>query len=271
MSRRRRAVLFTALSAAAAASGLTVWDLLQTKHSVLRNYPLVGHLRYLFETIRPEIQQYFIESDWDGRPFDRDTRTIIYARAKGDTDEQAYGTELDVEATGAEYLVHSMHPYPTPDIAPRTRVGGPDCSQPYDMSLMNVSGMSFGALSHNALRALNKGAAMGGFAHDTGEGGLSAYHQEHGGDLVWEIGTGYFGARTPDGDFDRDIFRDTARLAQVKTISLKLSQGAKPGTGGVLPGANVTEEIARARGVTPGRNRGLAIGPQCFFYPAGND
>lgn len=166
---------------------------------MLRSYPLVGHLRYLFETIRPEIQQYFIDSDWDGRPFDGDTRTIIYARAKGDTDEQAYGTELNVEATGAEYLVYSMHPYPTPDIAPRTRVGGPDCSQPYDMSLMNVSGMSFGALSHNAIRALNKGAAMGGFAHDTGEGGLSAYHQEHGGDLVWEIGTGYFRHARPMG------------------------------------------------------------------------
>lgn len=199
MSRRRRAVLFTALSAAAAASGLTVWDLLQTKHSVLRNYPLVGHLRYLFETIRPEIQQYFIESDWDGRPFDRDTRTIIYARAKGDTDEQAYGTELDVEATGAEYLVHSMHPYPTPDIAPRTRVGGPDCSQPYDMSLMNVSGMSFGTLSHNAIRALNKGAAMGGFAHDTGEVGSPHTTRNTAGSSSGKSGPDILGPARPMG------------------------------------------------------------------------
>lgn len=248
---KRKTALFAALGAVAATAGLAGWDLLQKRHSVLRNYPVIGHFRYFFETIRPEIHQYFVESDWDGRPFDRDTRTIIYARAKGDNDEQAFGTERKIEAPGAEYLVHSMHPHAAPKVTPRVRIGGPDCTQPYDMSLLNVSAMSFGALSHNALRALNKGAAMGNFAHDTGEGGLSSYHRENGGDLVWELGTAYFGARTPDGDFDRVQFRETSRLEQVKAISLKISQGAKPGIGGVLPSPKVTEEIARVRGVEP--------------------
>ncbi len=234
------------------AAAVAAYDLVQKRHSVLRNYPLVGHLRYGLEKLRPEVQQYFIERNWDGRPYDRDTRSIIYERAKGVHAEQSFGTERDVYENGYEYLVHSTAPLPVPQVAPRVTVGGPDCTQPYSMSLLNVSAMSFGALSANAIRALNKGAAMGGFAHDTGEGGLSLYHLENGGDLVWELGTGYFGARTENGGFDADQFRNKASHESVKCVSLKLSQGAKPGIGGVLPAAKVTAEIARTRGVPAG-------------------
>lgn len=233
-------------------AAVAVHDLVQKKHAVLRNYPVLGHARFLLEDIRPELQQYFIERNWDGRPYDRDIRSIIYERAKGIHGEQAFGTERDVNEMGYEYLVHSVAPVPEPKTPPRVRVGGPDCSQPYDMSLLNVSAMSFGALSANAIRALNKGAALGGFAHDTGEGGLSPYHEEHGGDLIWELGTGYFGARTKDGDFDPEEFADKAGKPQVKCVSLKLSQGAKPGVGGVLPGPKVTKEIAKIRDVPRG-------------------
>jgi glutamate synthase domain-containing protein 2 len=230
-----------------------VRDLLQRRHSILRNYPLVGHLRFALEAIRPEVQQYFIERNYDGRPFDRDTRTAIYERAKGVKDEQAYGTERDVYELGYEWLLHSTAPLNPPQEPPRVRLGGPDCTQPYDMALLNVSAMSFGALSGAALRALNHGAAAGGFAHDTGEGGLTRYHLDGGGDLVWEIGSGYFGARTSDGGFDADEFRDKAAHERVRCVSLKLSQGAKPGIGGVLPGAKVTAEIAKARDVPQGQ------------------
>ena len=233
-------------------AAVAVHDLVQKKHAVLRNYPVLGHARFLLEDIRPELQQYFIERNWDGRPYDRDVRSIIYERAKGIHGEQAFGTERDVNEMGYEYLVHSVAPVPEPKEPPRVRIGGPDCTQPYDMSLLNVSAMSFGALSDNAIRALNKGAALGGFAHDTGEGGLSPYHEENGGDLIWELGTGYFGARTKDGDFDPDEFADKAGKEQVKCVSLKLSQGAKPGVGGVLPGAKVTKEIAKIRDVPRG-------------------
>ena len=234
------------------AVGLAAWDLLQRKHTILRRYPVVGHLRYLLEDIRPELQQYFVERDWDGRPFDRDTRSVVYERAKGIHGERPFGTELDVNEVGYEYLVHSAAPADPPDEPARVVVGGPDCSKPYSMALLNVSAMSFGALSANAIRALNRGAALGGFAHDTGEGGLSPYHLEHGGDIVWEIGTGYFGARTKDGDFDPATFSDKASGESVKCVSLKLSQGAKPGIGGVLPGAKVTKEIADIRQVPQG-------------------
>jgi glutamate synthase domain-containing protein 2 len=236
-----------------------LYDVLQRRHSILRNYPILGHMRFLLEGIRPELQQYFIERNWDGRPFDRDTRSSIYERAKDTKEEQPFGTERDVNEPGYEYLVHSAHPVPPADTPPRVRIGGKDCTQPYDMALMNVSAMSFGALSANAIEALNRGAAKGGFAHDTGEGGLSRYHR-NGGDLVWEIGSGYFGCRTPDGDFDPEKFRDTAADDQVKMVSLKLSQGAKPGIGGVLPGAKVTKEIAAARGVP--------VGEKCVSPPA---
>ncbi|MCW2786852.1 MAG: gltA [Marmoricola sp.] len=228
-----------------------VYDVVQKKHSVLRNYPVLGHLRFILESIRPELQQYFIERNYDGRPFDRDTRSAIYQRAKNLKEEQPFGTERDVNEPGYEFLVHSTRPVDVAEHQPRVRIGGPDCTAPYEMALVNVSAMSFGALSGNAITALNAGAARGGFAHDTGEGGLSKYHRQ-GGDLVWELGSGYFGARTKDGDFDPEKFSATAALDQVKMVSLKLSQGAKPGIGGVLPGAKVTAEIAEARGVPVG-------------------
>ncbi|WP_166822580.1 FMN-binding glutamate synthase family protein [Brevibacterium limosum] len=232
--------------------GVAAYDLLQRRHSILRNYPVVGHLRFLLETLRPELQQYFIERNWDGRPFDRDIRSLVYERAKGIHGELAFGTERDVNSVGYEFLIHSTAPVAVPDRTPRVQVGGPDCAKPYSMALLNVSAMSFGSLSPNAVRALNRGADLGGFAHDTGEGGISDYHLENGGDLVWEIGSGYFGARTDNGDFDPSQFADQSSRDQVKCVSLKLSQGAKPGIGGVLPAAKVNAEIARTRGVPQG-------------------
>ncbi|MGY5118542.1 glutamate synthase-related protein, partial [Streptomyces sp. 900105755] len=223
------ALLFAALA------GVGSHDLLQKRHSVLRNYPVLGHVRFMLESIRPELQQYFIERNYDGRPYDRDVRSLVYQRAKGLEAEQAFGTERNVYAEGYEYFESSMRPHPVQAEQPRVRVGGPDCTKPYDMALLNVSAMSFGSLSANAVLALNRGAALGGFAHDTGEGGLSEYHLRHGGDLVWEIGTGYFGCRTADGRFDRERFAAKAAHDNVKCVSLKLSQGAKPGIGGVLP------------------------------------
>jgi glutamate synthase domain-containing protein 2 len=231
---------------------LGLHDVVQRKHSILRNYPILGHMRFLLETVRPELQQYFIERNYDGRPYDRDTRTAIYERAKGLKDEQAYGTERDVAEPGYEWLLHSNAPFDPPEEQPRVRIGGPACTKPYDMALLNVSAMSFGALSGNAITALNRRAAAGGFAHDTGEGGLTDHHLQ-GGDIVWELGTGYFGARTKDGGFDEDQFREKAAQDAVKMVSLKLSQGAKPGIGGVLPGPKVTAEIAEARSVPAGQ------------------
>ncbi|MDG3012421.1 FMN-binding glutamate synthase family protein [Rhodococcus sp. D2-41] len=228
------------------------WDLLQRKHSVLRNYPVIGHARFLLEKIRPEIQQYFVERDTDGTPFDRETRSTVYERAKGVLDVQPFGTERDVGAIGYEFLAHSMRAKAAPAERPTVRLGGPHCTRPYDIALYNVSAMSFGALSGNAIEALNAGAARGGFAHDTGEGGISRYHLKHGGDLIWEIGSGYFGCRTADGGFDPDLFAEKAANPQVKCISIKLSQGAKPGLGGELPGVKVSPEIAEARGVPVG-------------------
>lgn len=258
-----------AAALAGAVGALGVHDLVQRRHSVLRNYPVVGHLRFLLEDLRPELQQYFIERNWDGRPFDRDTRTLIYERAKGTHEEQPFGTERDVNEVGYEYLVHSTLPAPEPDRPHRVTVGGPDCSRPYSMSLLNVSAMSFGALSANAIRALNKGAKMGGFAHDTGEGGLSPYHLEHGGDLVWEIGSGYFSTRTKDGDFDPGEFAEKSAGESVRCVSLKLSQGAKPGIGGVLPAAKVTEEIARIREVPQGEKCVSPARHRVFSTPVG--
>lgn len=221
--------------------GVGIFDVAQRRHSLLRIYPVVGHLRYLLESVRPELQQYFIERNFDGRPFDRDVRTVIYERAKGIHGELSFGTERDIGEVGYEYLVHSASPVPEPEEPPRVMLGGPDCSKPYSMSLLNVSSMSFGALSANALRALNTGAAAGHFAHDTGEGGITPYHLDGGGDLVWELGSGYFGARTRRGEFDAAQFADKSAHENVRAISLKLSQGAKPGVGGVLPAATVSE------------------------------
>ncbi|WP_285657939.1 FMN-binding glutamate synthase family protein [Actinomycetospora sp. NBRC 106375] len=233
----------------AAIAALAVADLSQRRHSVLRNYPVLGHLRFLAEAIRPELQQYFVELDYDGRPFDRDTRTTVYERSKGNRGHEPFGSGRDVYATGAESFVHSMTPARVPPTPPRVRVGGPECTVPYDMALLNISAMSFGSLSANAVLAMARGAAAGGFAMDTGEGGLSEYHLRHGADLIWELGTGYFGARSADGGFDPAAFADQAAHPTVRAVELKLSQGAKPGLGGVLPGVKVTAEIAAARGV----------------------
>jgi glutamate synthase domain-containing protein 2 len=248
---------------------VSAYDLIQRQHAVLRNYPLVGHLRYLLESIRPEMQQYFIERDYDGRPFDRDVRTVVYEQAKGIHEETSFGTELDVTQVGYEFVEHSAAPREPDAEQPRVRVGGPDCGQPYDMALMNVSAMSFGSLSANAVRAMNAGAAAGGFAQDTGEGGLTPYHLEGGGDLIWEIGSGYFGTRTSDGDFDRRQFHDKAAHQHVKCVSLKLSQGAKPGLGGVLPGAKVSREIAAFREVPQGRKCISPPAHRVFSTPRG--
>ena len=230
-----------------------VWDLVQTRHAILRSYPIIGHARFLLESIRPEIQQYFVESNTDGTPFDRETRDMVYERAKGTKGDEPFGTERNVNALGYEFLRHSLRAKFASDVAPRVRLGGPDCTQPYDIALLNVSAMSFGALSANAILALNGGAALGGFAHDTGEGGISPYHLRPGGDLIWEIGSGYFGCRDEHGNFDAAKFAEKAQLPTVKAISIKLSQGAKPGLGGVLPGPKVSAEIAATRGVPQGR------------------
>ena len=228
------------------------YDLLQTPHSLLRNYPISARIRFLLEEIRPEIRQYFLESDTDGTPFNRAKRSIVYQRAKGALDKRPFGTQLDVYAMGFEWLNHSIAPKEPAREQPRIQIGGPDCPRPYSASVYNISAMSFGALSANAIRALNKGARMGNFAHDTGEGGYSAYHKENGGDIIWEIGSGYFGCRNPDGTFSPERLADQAAADQVKMIEIKLSQGAKPGHGGVLPGAKVSPEIAAARGVPVG-------------------
>jgi len=235
----------------AALTLLGLWDLIQRRHSILRNYPVVGHLRFISEQLRPEIRQYFIESDTDGAPFNRDQRSLVYERAKDVLQENPFGTELALDAIGTEWIAHSIASASPHEGQFKVHVGGPQCAQPYEMSLFNVSAMSFGALSSNAIRALNLGARKGEFAHDTGEGGLSKYHLQ-GGDLIWEIGSGYFGCRRTDGGFDPDRFKETANRPEVKCVSIKLSQGAKAGVGGVLPGAKVSPEIAAARGVPVG-------------------
>ncbi len=241
--------------ATAAALGVAVlgtWDLLQTRHSILRMYPVLGHVRFLMEYIRPEIRQYFVESDTVAVPFDRETRDLVYERAKGTKGDEPFGTDRNVNAVGHEFVRHSLRARTADDLSPRVSLGGPECARPYDISLLNVSAMSFGALSSNAIEALNRGAALGGFAHDTGEGGISPYHL-CGGDLIWELGSGYFGCRDADGHFDAETFAAKAAQPAVKAISIKLSQGAKPGLGGVLPGPKVSAEIAATRGVPPGR------------------
>ena len=223
-------------------------DVRQHKHSVLRSYPIIGHIRFALEYVRPEIRQYFIEADNETTPFSRAQRSLVYQRAKGEPDKRPFGTQLDVHAEGYEWINHSVAPSHIASHDFRITIGA-DCAQPYSASVFNISAMSFGALSANAILALNSGAQRGGFAHDTGEGSISQHHRVHGGDLVWEIASGYFGCRNDDGTFNADKFAANARLPQVKLIELKLSQGAKPGHGGLLPGAKVTPEIAAARGV----------------------
>ena len=217
-----------------------------------RNYPILANIRFILEKVRPEIRQYFLESDTDGTPFNRSKRAIVYQRAKGQLDKRPFGTQQDIYGTNFEWINHSIAPQHVADHDFRVVIGAPQCRQPYAMSLYNISAMSFGALSANAIRALNKGARLGGFAHDTGEGGFSRHHREFGGDIVWEIGSGYFGCRNEDGSFSPERFAAQATDPQIKMIEIKLSQGAKPGHGGVLPGPKVTSEIAAARGVPVG-------------------
>ena len=231
-----------------------VYDLQQSHHAILRNYPIIGHFRFMLESIRPEIRQYFLESETEASPFSRAQRTLVYTRAKGQSDKRPFGTQLDVRAIGYEWINHSIAPTQLSGHDFRVTVGGKDCTQPYDISLFNVSAMSFGALSANAIQALNLGAKLGGFAHDTGEGSISRHHRAQGGDLIWEIGSGYFGCRDAQGHFSPERFVENVRSPQVKMVEIKLSQGAKPGHGGVLPGPKVTEEIAEARGVMVGQD-----------------
>ncbi len=231
-----------------------LYDLQQQQHAILRNYPIIGHLRFMFETIRPEIRQYFLESETEAAPFSRAQRSLVYARAKGQSDKRPFGTQLDTRAVGYEWINHSMAPTVLQSHDFRVMVGGSACTQPYSMSLFNISAMSFGALSANAIMALNQGAKLGGFAHDTGEGSISRHHRAYGGDLIWEIGSGYFGCRDANGRFSAERFVENVRSEQVKMVEIKLSQGAKPGHGGVLPGPKVTEEIAEARGVQVGED-----------------
>jgi glutamate synthase domain-containing protein 2 len=256
-----------ALLICAALVGVGVHDLQQTRHAILRNYPVIGHMRFLLEFIRPEIRQYFIESDSEAAPFSRAQRSLVYQRAKGEPDNQPFGTHLDVGRQGYEWVNHSMSPTKLPTHDFRIWIGGAPnasglspsasaqpCTQPYQASVFNISALSFGSLSANAILALNKGAQMGGFAHDTGEGSISAHHRVHGGDLIWEIGSGYFGCRNDDGTFNAERFTTNATDPQVKLIEIKMSQGAKPGHGGILPGPKVTAEIAQARGVPQGKD-----------------
>jgi len=231
---------------------LGLFDALQTKHTIRRNFPLLGRFRYGFELVRPEIQQYFIETNISAHPIEREMRSVVYQRAKGDLETKAFGTERDVYRIGYEWAAHSLVDVEPKEEEPRILIGEETCAQPYSASLLNISAMSFGSLSPAALRALNKGARAGGFAHNTGEGGVSPYHLEHGGDLVWQIGTAYFGCRARDGGFDRGLFRENAARDQVRMIEIKLSQGAKPGHGGVLPACKVTPEIAQIRNVPVG-------------------
>ncbi|WP_333821392.1 FMN-binding glutamate synthase family protein [Ohtaekwangia sp.] len=231
-----------------------IQDMVQKKQSIKRNFPVFGRLRYVFEDMRPKIQQYFVESDTDGSPINRNDRSVIYQRAKKQVDTTPFGTQLDVYAEGYEWMSHSIVPFDFHSMnhSPRVMVGNKDCKQPYSASLLNVSAMSFGSLSGNAVEALNAGAKIGGFAHNTGEGGISPLHVKHGGDLIWQVGTGYFGARDENGNFSPEAFKKNALRPEVKMIELKLSQGAKPGHGGILPAKKNTPEIAAIRNVKPG-------------------
>ncbi len=235
-------------------SAMGIYDLVQTKHSILRNYPVLGHMRFFFEGIRPEIRQYLIESDQDEEPFSRDDRSLVYQRAKGQEDARPFGTRMRVYDAGYSWVTHSVQPKHIEDTNFRVKIGGKDCKKPYNASLYNISAMSFGSLSANAIQALNTGAKLGGFAHDTGEGSVSRYHKAGGGDLIYQLASGYFGSRAADGTFDAEKFAATASLDQVKMIELKLSQGAKPGHGGMLPASKISPEIAEARGVPMGKD-----------------
>jgi glutamate synthase domain-containing protein 2 len=256
-------------------------DVVQVRRSILRNYPVIGHLRFMLEYVRPELRQYFLENDTEATPFSRAQRSLVYQRAKGDSDKRPFGTQLDVHSEGYEWMNHSMAPTTIASHDFRVWIGGtPDevaqlpsdtdrCTQPYHASVFNISAMSFGSLSANAIKALNAGARLGGFAHDTGEGSISVHHRVNGGDLIWEIGSGYFGCRNGDGSFSEERFAENARDPQVKMVEIKLSQGAKPGHGGVLPGPKVTPEIAEARGVPVGTDCVSPASHSAFSTPVG--
>jgi len=250
---------------------LGIYDLYQPKHSIVRNYPVFGRLRYFMEELRPKVYQYFVESDTNGTPYNRLNRSLIYQRAKKDNDTIPFGTQLNVYDSGYEWLSHSIAAISHHELNsdPRVLVGGPDCKQPYSASIYNISAMSFGSLSQNAILALNGGAKLGNFAHNTGEGGISDYHRKPGGDLIWQIGTGYFGCRHDDGTFNFDAFAERATTDQVKMVEVKLSQGAKPGHGGMLPASKVTAEVARIRLVPQGRDVLSPPAHSAFSTPIG--
>ena len=251
---------------------LGIWDLVQKQHAIRRNFPLLGHLRYLLEDIGPELHQYFVEGELNGRPFNRDQRSLVYQRAKAVVDTQPYGTQLDLYAPDYVWINHSVAPTEVVDDPGqnlRLTIGAENAGQPYSASIFNISAMSFGSLGANATEAMNWGAKLGGFAQDTGEGGISRYHRKHGGDLIWEIGSGYFGCRREDGNFDPDRFANQAKSDQVKMIELKLSQGAKPGHGGMLPAAKVSPEIAEARGIPVGKDCVSPARHPAFSTPRG--
>ncbi len=246
-----------------------VANVMQKKKAVLRNFPLLGLLRYFFEEIRPEIQQYFVESETDGTPVPRELRSVVYQRAKKQTDTLPFGTQKNVYADGYEWINHSLAPHHADPEELRVKIGGPHCKQPYSASVFNISAMSYGALSKNAILALNGGAKLGGFYHNTGEGGLSPYHLEPGGDVVWQVGTGYFGCRNNDGSFAPELFRAMANRPTVKMIEIKLSQGAKPSHGGILPAAKITPEIVMIRKVEPGKDVVSPPAHKTFSTPEG--
>lgn len=244
------------------------WDMRQTQHTLLRLYPLSAHVRWFFEWLRPFLREYLFDSDHEGRPFTHNQRALVYRRAKNVESAAAFGTEMDLHSPRYEWINHSIQAKHLHG-DPRVRVGGDACKQPYEASVLNISAMSFGSLSARAVEALNLGAKMGDFYQDTGEGGISPYHLRHGGDLVWEIGTAYFGCRTDDGRFDPQKFADKAADDRVKMVEIKLSQGAKPGHGGLLPGAKVTPEIAQVRGVPVGKDVLSPSSHSAFDTPIG--
>jgi glutamate synthase domain-containing protein 2 len=244
-------------------------DAFQTKRAILRNFPLLGHFRFLLEKIRPEIQQYFIESETDGTPVAREVRSVVYQRAKQQTDTLPFGTQRNVYADGYEWIGHSLAPKHVKAADLRVQIGGPDCKKPYSASVLNISAMSYGSLSKNAVLALSGGAKLGGFYHNTGEGGVSPHHLAGGADIVWQIGTGYFGCRTADGNFNPELFKAMASHEQIKMIEIKLSQGAKPGHGGILPAAKITPEIIEIRKVEPGKDVISPPAHKAFNSPMG--
>jgi Glutamate synthase domain 2 len=251
-------------------SAVGIHDLIQRKHAITRNYPVIGHLRFLIESFRPELRQYLFETDSEKLPFSRTQRSLVYARAKNEPDQRPFGTIADTYASGYEFIGHSISTVPVADPATfRIKIGNEQCQKPYEGSVLNISAMSFGALSANAIMSLNKGAKLGGFAQDTGEGSISPYHREHGGDLVWQIASGYFGCRNEDGSFNELKFADQVADDQVKMIEVKLSQGAKPGHGGVLPAHKVSPEIAETRGIPVGKECISPSSHSTFSDPVG--